>query len=314
MKLVAVGDERQSHHAYWQREALVYQSGLLDDLPDGLAAPRCFGIDTLPEGGRCFWLEEIVENTGENWNVSRYGLAARHFGRLNGRYLTGRPAPSQPWLSRRRFRDQFAEWLSFHAWIDDPNTWSDPRIHHAFRRPVAERLLRLWNERSRFLDALDRLPQTFCHEDAWRGNLLSRCTSLGQDETVALDWALAGIGAIGQEMGALVFANLLQCQVEASDAPMLAEAVLEGYLDGLADVGWRGDLRLARLGYAASSVFHAGIDLPWVIQLALAERDPAVVIERWGRPLDALMEHWAAVAEFLLSAAADARRLFDAQP
>src|SRR5205823_3915460 len=141
MKLVAVGDERRSHHAYWQREALIYESGLLDDLPDGLAAPRCFGIDTLPEGGHCFWLEEIVENTGENWTMSRYGLAARHFGRFNGRYLTDRPAPSQAWLSRRRFRDQFAEWPSFRAWIDDPNTWSDPRIRHAFRRPVAERLL-----------------------------------------------------------------------------------------------------------------------------------------------------------------------------
>jgi hypothetical protein len=29
---------------YWKREALIYQSGLLDTLPAGLAAPRCFGV------------------------------------------------------------------------------------------------------------------------------------------------------------------------------------------------------------------------------------------------------------------------------
>src|SRR5205807_505977 len=128
----------------------------------GLAAPRCFGIDAPPDGGRCFWLEEIVEKPGEDWSLSRYGLAARHLGRFNGLYLAGRPLPSDPWLSRGRFRDQFAEWPAFCAWMGDPNTWSDPRMHRAFRRSVAERLLRLWDERPQFLDTLDRLPQTFC--------------------------------------------------------------------------------------------------------------------------------------------------------
>lgn len=33
------GDD-QSHWNYWRRELLIYQSGLLDRLPDGLTAPR----------------------------------------------------------------------------------------------------------------------------------------------------------------------------------------------------------------------------------------------------------------------------------
>src|SRR5207247_1642930 len=37
----------------WNREVLTYQSGLLSDLPAGLAAPRCFGIG---EGGSLVWL------------------------------------------------------------------------------------------------------------------------------------------------------------------------------------------------------------------------------------------------------------------
>jgi len=73
LKLVAAGVERPSHHAYWQREALLYQSGLLDDLPDGLAAPHCFGIVATPDGGRGLWLEEIVEETGVDWVPWRTG-------------------------------------------------------------------------------------------------------------------------------------------------------------------------------------------------------------------------------------------------
>src|SRR3712207_6111628 len=33
---------------YWKRELLAYRSGVLDDLPGGLVAPRCFGVGELP--------------------------------------------------------------------------------------------------------------------------------------------------------------------------------------------------------------------------------------------------------------------------
>src|SRR3712207_7779326 len=58
---------------------------------------------------------------------------------------------------------------------------------------------RLWEERERFLTALDRLPQTFCHHDAFRRNLLVRRGPEGE-ELVALDWTQTGHGAVGQEL------------------------------------------------------------------------------------------------------------------
>src|SRR5688500_6530622 len=36
------------HYQYWKRELLAYRSGLLDDLPGELAAPRCYGAGELP--------------------------------------------------------------------------------------------------------------------------------------------------------------------------------------------------------------------------------------------------------------------------
>ncbi|WII38179.1 hypothetical protein [Paenibacillus thiaminolyticus] len=32
------------HYSYWKREALAYQSGLLEELP-GIRAPRCYGVE-----------------------------------------------------------------------------------------------------------------------------------------------------------------------------------------------------------------------------------------------------------------------------
>ena len=39
----AMADDRR-HFGYWKREAEAYQGGLLDCLPQGLAAPACYGV------------------------------------------------------------------------------------------------------------------------------------------------------------------------------------------------------------------------------------------------------------------------------
>ena len=85
---------------YLKRDPLAYQSGLLDDLPGDLVAPRCYGIIENPNEEFWLWLEEVIDNIGPAWPLARYGLAARHLGQFNGAYLTGRPLPSLPWLSR----------------------------------------------------------------------------------------------------------------------------------------------------------------------------------------------------------------------
>jgi hypothetical protein len=34
-------------YVYWKREVLAYSSGLLESLPDGMRAPRCYGVDEV---------------------------------------------------------------------------------------------------------------------------------------------------------------------------------------------------------------------------------------------------------------------------
>ena len=74
-----------------------------------------------------------------------------------------------------------------------------PVLEPLYPPPVVAELRRLWDERERFLTALDRLPRTFCHHDAFRRNLLHRAGPEGE-ELVAVDWAYAGHGAVGEEL------------------------------------------------------------------------------------------------------------------
>jgi hypothetical protein len=51
----------ETHPFYWKREALAYQSGLLPQRPDGLAAPTCFGVTERSDASVWLWLEAIDE-------------------------------------------------------------------------------------------------------------------------------------------------------------------------------------------------------------------------------------------------------------
>jgi hypothetical protein len=64
------GSAIPNHWQYWKREMLAYQSGLLDDLPGDLIAPRCFGTTLYPIDECWIWIEDILEETETGlWNA-----------------------------------------------------------------------------------------------------------------------------------------------------------------------------------------------------------------------------------------------------
>jgi hypothetical protein len=296
------------------REVRAYQSGLFDALADGLAAPRCYGTIEQPDGSVWLWLEEIVDRYGGRWPLARYGLAARHLGRFNGAYLAGRPLPSYPWLTRgtaslRAWVTWVAELTQALPLLQRSDTWEHPLVRRAFPVSIADRLRRLLEERERFLDVLERLPPTLCHRDADCANLLTRRRDGQEEETVAIDWAFAGIGALGEEIGVLVYGTLLRHAVAMGDAEQLEALVLDGYLAGLRDTGWRGDPLAVRCGYAAAAVLRGGLIAPGLRLVTLDAGGRAAEERRWGRPLEAILEQRAALTAFLLCRADEVRKL-----
>ncbi|MEJ2750996.1 MAG: hypothetical protein P8183_24275, partial [Anaerolineae bacterium] len=143
--------EDQAHFGYWKREALVAQSGLLDDLPDGLAAPRCLGLTEISRDEVWLWQEAAVDD--QEWNWNDYRKAAYRLGLWQGRFVVeGRKRPSPSWLSQN--------WLS--RWVNGPLTaifgmfesadgWRHPLISAHFAPEEIARLQQLWADRNNLL-------------------------------------------------------------------------------------------------------------------------------------------------------------------
>ena len=99
-----LGSDDPGSWNFWKREVLVNLTGLLEHLPAGIVAPRCYGVEERPDGECRIWMEEI-QSTSSVWTMDRYTLAGRHLGQFNGAYLAGYPLPpAQPWMLSGRTR------------------------------------------------------------------------------------------------------------------------------------------------------------------------------------------------------------------
>ncbi|UCC63635.1 MAG: hypothetical protein JSV36_00825, partial [Anaerolineae bacterium] len=115
------------------------------------------------------------------------------------------------------------------------------------------------------------LMHNCCHLDAFRRNLFVRRRADGRDQTVAIDWAFVGTGAIGEEIEPLVNRSLGFFEVELARARELNDIVIGGYLDGLRDAGWQGDPRRVRLGYTAATALRTLVSYGQILPVVLDE-------------------------------------------
>lgn len=264
---------------YWQREALAYQSGLLAGLPCGITAPRCYNATQESAGEIWLWLEEVQDAVGKPWPLEHHRQVASCLGCANGVYLSGHPLPGEPWLTRGWLRKYVENAAPIVQKL--PELRKVPLFQRTFPRLADDFLLAAWERRGQFLQAIERLPQTFCHLDAFSGNLFWRPDRGGQGQLVAVDWAFAGIAALGEELAPLVIMS-----ATPENSAQLYETCLEGYLAGLGESGWHGDPDLVRFSSQAALfyryVFGAILGEGW---LALQdERNYPLVAARFGVP------------------------------
>jgi ketosteroid isomerase-like protein len=292
---------------YWKREVLVYQSGLLANLPRELTAPRCFGVVEQPGKEIWLWLEAIREETGRVWPLERYNIAARHLGQFNGAYLAGRPQPAQPWLTQGRWHD----WESMaEPYFNDLHTWCQhPSAQRMLPEASIQGMLALWAKRNQLLHTLAQLPRCFCHRDAFRRNLMARQSANGDPQTVAIDWAFAGSGAVGEEVATLVRGSLIFLEVPITQVQALDATIFAGYLAGLHAAGWQADPKLVRLGYTISMALmgmeHVCLDL----QGMHSDMSLDVVERIFGHSIDKIEAQHAGFFRFTLDRADEAEGL-----
>lgn len=106
------------------------------------------------------------------------------------------------------------------------------------------------------------LPHGLAHGDASPANLHEP----GDGTVVALDWSCGSSGAVGSDLAQLVAGRFESGVAEPDDLPAIADAVFDGFTQGLADesvVAAPSDLRLA-----------------WATHLAVRSAFSAVLVDR----------------------------------
>jgi len=244
------GDHDPGRWNYWAREALVYRDRLFEAFAgSGLGAPEPLAVE-VADTDAVLLLAWQVGRPAEDWEAADYAPTARALGRAQGPYLVNRALPELGWLSRGFLRDYSSE-KPVEWWVlEDDDAWAHPLARAAFPPDLRDRLRFMHDNRERLYRINEALPRTLCHLDFWTKNLIAAPGG----ETVVLDWAFFGLGALGEDIGNLIPDAVFDLFLPARFLPVLETAVFDAYEAGLRESGWDGDIRLARLGMWSSAV------------------------------------------------------------
>jgi len=286
--------------SYWKREVLAYRSGLTTSFAGGLRGPTCVAIFDRADGTVALWLEDVGRGApGTSWTVASYEPAARDIGQAQGALALVSPTSSEPWLSRHWLRAYLAGRDEDLHLLADDGVWAHPLVRATMPRSWAHPLRAMRDDQTLFLDTLDRLPRTVCHLDLHPANLFAV-----DGDTVLIDWAYVGIGALAEDPGVLVADAVLDFHVAPERFDELYDTVRRGYEEGLRRAGWSGPTALVDLGMSAGLAARYAWIGPAILRCVAEQR---ATLNR--RPVEEGVKCWARTLPYLLDRAERARRL-----
>ena len=294
----------------FQRELLVMQCGILEQMPDCIAGPRLLGISDMPDDEPWVWMEDVQGDSSFDWPLPRFRLCAHHMGLMKGWFLEENTIDSRLDLSAR-----LAQEIDVFTKQTDP--FYDAFPVHPMTRQLSkngfgERIRRLREKRGVIIDALLRLPLTFSHGDFCYPNLFSRVLQDGRDQTVLVDWQYAGYRQIGSDLGPFVSDCTMHPRFRKAAEPReFLELIVDGFQSGLKESGWPGDLRITRFCILARLAAIAGshrLAALWhkVLQHSVTKKNRA--------QLEADTEQFIRDYEFFLDSGEEAGKLLKTLP
>jgi len=304
---------------YWRREALVFESGLLDEWSGPIRPVRTLGVEHVDDSHAWIWLEAVEGARPRTpWTRLEFVEAAYHLGGLAARWAPEHLSRADhPWLAERWSRGWLRSIRAIgldHA-LEHDGCWAHPLLAGIVPEGSQSRLRSLMADADRLLDVLESLPVTLAHHDPQQSNMFRTAV----DETTVIDWGFCGLAAVGVDLGLFVAGNLNNWAVDPSQAKEHDDAATTAYLRGLADFGWKGDEASVLFARAAAGALvvgswcglqasvlceHEGPDLgddasKWPYDLAAKQQIS----------LEAAMTGWAAAFTYILDLGDAARTL-----
>jgi len=248
------------HWNYWRREADAYLS---EPLREGLQAA---GLD-MPNAdveetdtGVVLCLEDVAGIPGTEFSLDDHTALAAALGRRQAQGPL-----REPWASRRFLREYSNSKPARYELVEDDAAWQQPLIVNCWPAALRDGWRRLLANRETLLTIAESLPRTRSHLDVWVSNEIRRPPG----PVVLLDWAFAGDGAIGEDLGNHIPDAVFDLFWPAGRLAELDKTCFGAYLQGLHEAGWHGDERRVRLGVVASCVKYTWL-LPRLLESAAA--------------------------------------------
>lgn len=280
------------HRETFQREVRLHETRILEEARPAMAAPRCLGID-YPEGDQPWlWLEAVDGVPSLAWPLERFPVAARHLGRMQGALLGGKGLPDLDWLHT-------GQWLRPR---EEEGAAGVPSLMEAFaahpltaplwRSAFGERLRLVYESRGRFVDAMERLPNSLCHGDFSYTNIFSP-REKPDAFTIAIDWQYAGLGPLGQDISGLIAdCSVMPVRRKAAEPEVFTAMMLDAWLDGLVEGDPGTDVQVARFAC------HAFLSIPWTFHMLMG-LNGSLFRKDWGGDAEARCTDYVRVQTFL---------------
>ncbi|RJE88360.1 hypothetical protein D3P07_10145 [Paenibacillus sp. 1011MAR3C5] len=246
--------DEADHYYYWKREALVYQLGILSQLPEGIRAPQCYGVEEQADGDIRVWLEDLpIDTLHKDWTLAHMCEIYYALGKFNGAYLAGATLPADWFLCRAWMRSWVEVCTAYAKPIGEQKAiWDSHSSERCGSNGLWAQYLSNRRRASSLLETLERLPRVFAHQDVhWDNIFLAKGN--GDSSLVAIDWQFASISGVGEDLGRMFGYALLKNMIPVDQASEYKEELFSSYVQGLRASGWEGDSKLARFGFATAA-------------------------------------------------------------
>ncbi|MHA7967520.1 hypothetical protein ACX93W_25690 [Paenibacillus sp. CAU 1782] len=242
------------HYYYWKREVLVYQSGMLSRLPLSIRAPLCHAVEEHPDGDVWIWLEDMaIEAIQSDWSFAHMSKISHLLGKYNGVYITGTPLPTESFLCHSWLRSWVEVCVAYTKPIEEQKVIWDSCLEDFNGNSSMWELYQINRHRvNSLLETRELLPRVFTHQDVHWDNIFIEQVN-GIDSLLAIDWQFASISGVGEELGRMFGYALIKNKIPINKVEEYKEALFQSYLQGLRDKGWKGNSKLVRFGFIAST-------------------------------------------------------------